>query len=100
MAEERRVPDGGLNARLEEAVAVLNELGGLAELDEQDGGFVIRGFSCPLGALTPDHPEVCRMVETLIAGLVGAPVREHCDRRDKPRCCFEVALSESTAAQA
>jgi predicted ArsR family transcriptional regulator len=91
MAEERRVPDGGLNARLEEAVAVLNELGGLAELDEQDGGFVIRGFSCPLGALTPDHPEVCRMVETLIAGLVGAPVREHCDRRDKPRCCFEVA---------
>ena len=45
MAEERGVPDGGLNARLEEAVAVLNELGGLAELDEQDGGFVIRGFT-------------------------------------------------------
>jgi predicted ArsR family transcriptional regulator len=100
MAEERGVPDGGLHARLEAAVAVLNELGGLAELEELEGGLVIRGYSCPLGALTPDHPEVCGMAETLIAGLAGVPVRERCDRRVKPRCCFEVALSESTAAQA
>ena len=99
-AEERGVPDGGLHARLEAAVAVLNELGGLAELEELEGGLVIRGYSCPLGALTPDHPEVCGMAETLIAGLAGVPVRERCDRRVKPRCCFEVALSESTAAQA
>jgi hypothetical protein len=53
-----------------------------------------------LGALTPDHPEVCRMAETLLAGIAGVPIREPCDRRVKPRCCFEVAHSESTAAQA
>jgi predicted ArsR family transcriptional regulator len=100
MAKERGVPDGGPYARLEAAVAVLNELGGLAELEEHDGGFVIQGYSCPLGALTPDHPEVCGMAETLLAEIAGVPIREHCDRSVRPRCCFEVALPESTAAQA
>src|SRR5918998_5636138 len=83
----------GAHARLEMAVEVLNELGGLAELEERDGGFVIRGYSCPLAGVTPDHPEVCRMAETLIAELTGVPVNERCDRserpRERPRCCFE-----------
>ena len=95
IAEGRKVPDGGVRARLEEAVATLNELGGLAELEEHDGGFLIQGYSCPLAALTPDHPEVCRMAETLISELADAPVREHCDRETEPHCCFEVTPSES-----
>jgi predicted ArsR family transcriptional regulator len=95
IAEGRKVPDGGVRARLEQAVATLSELGGLAELEEHDGGFLIRGYSCPLSAMTPDHPEVCRMAETLISELAGAPVREHCDREIEPRCCFEVTPSES-----
>ncbi len=99
MAEGRGVPDEGVRGRLEEAVAVLNGLGGLAELEERDGGLVIRGYGCPLAAVTPDHPEACRMVETLVAELAGVPVRERCERGVKPRCCFEVSLAESTAAQ-
>ena len=95
IAEERKVPDGGVRARIEEAVAALNDLGGLAELEEHDGGFLIRGYSCPLVAVTPDHPEVCRMAETLISVLAAAPVREHCDREIEPRCCFEVTPTES-----
>jgi predicted ArsR family transcriptional regulator len=95
IAEGRTVSDGGGRARLEEAVATLNALGGLAELEEHDGGFLIRGYSCPLGAVAPDHPEVCRMAETLISELAAAPVREHCDREIEPRCCFEVMPSES-----
>ena len=82
---------------MEEAVAVLNELGGLAELEEVDEGFIIRGYGCPLAAVTPDHPEVCRMAEALISELAAVPVRERCDRGAKPRCCFEVAPSEITA---
>jgi predicted ArsR family transcriptional regulator len=99
MAEGRGAPEGGVRARTEEAVAALNELGGLAELEERDGGLLIRGYGCPLAAVTPDHPEACRMVETLIAELVGVSVRERCERGVKPRCCFEVALADSTAAQ-
>ena len=97
LAEERDVPEDDARARLEAAVEVLNELGGLAELEEQDGAVVIRGYSCPLASVTLDHPEVCRMVETLIAELAGVPVHEHCDRGERPRCCFEIAPADDTA---
>ena len=99
LAEEHPMPaDGadGTHARLEAAVEVLNELGGLAELEERDGALVIRGYSCPLAGVTPDHPEVCRMAQTLITELAGVPVYERCDRGERPRCCFEVALSDGT----
>ena len=97
LADGKRLPSDDTRARLEAAVEVLNDLGGLAELEECDGGFVIRGYSCPLAAVTPDHPEVCRMAETLISELAGVPVREQCDRSESPRCCFQVALSRNAA---
>jgi predicted ArsR family transcriptional regulator len=97
LAEEYSTRADGAHARLESAVEVLNELGGLAELEERDGAVVIRGYSCPLAGVTPDHPEVCRMAETLIAELAGVPVHEHCDRGERPRCCFEIASSGDTA---
>ena len=91
LAEGKGVPSDDTRGRLEMAVEALNELGGLAELEERNGGFVIRGYSCPLAAVTPDHPEVCRMAETLISELAGVPIQERCDRGARPRCCFEVA---------
>jgi predicted ArsR family transcriptional regulator len=97
LAEEHSTRADGAHARLESAVEVLNELGGLVELEEHDGGFVIRGYSCPLAGVTPEHPEVCRMAETLIAELAGVPVHERCDRGERPRCCFEVAAAGDTA---
>jgi predicted ArsR family transcriptional regulator len=93
LAGEHSTRADGAHARLETAVEVLNELGGLAELEERDGAVVIRGYSCPLAGVTPEHPEVCRMAETLIAELAGVPVHEHCDRGERPRCCFEIASS-------
>jgi predicted ArsR family transcriptional regulator len=96
MAKGETVPTHGPRERLEAAVEVLNELGGLAELEERDGGFVIRGYSCPLAGLTQEHPEVCRMVETLITELAGVPVYEHCDRGERPRCCLAVATLDAT----
>ena len=92
IAEGQTVPADGVPRRLEAAVGVLNKLGGLAELEEGDGSFVIRGYSCPLAGVAPDHPEVCRMAETLLTELAGVPVYEHCDRGERPRCCFEVAV--------
>jgi predicted ArsR family transcriptional regulator len=97
--EHSKRADGG-HARLESAVEVLNELGGLAELEERDGAVFIRGYSCPLAGVTPDHPEVCRMAETLIAEVAGVPVHERCDRGEtgeRPRCCFEIASAGGTA---
>jgi predicted ArsR family transcriptional regulator len=96
LSEEHSVRTNDAHARLESAVEIFNELGGLAELQERDGTLVIRGYSCPLAGVTPDHPEVCRMAETLITELAGVPVYEHCDRGERPRCCFEVATSNGT----
>jgi predicted ArsR family transcriptional regulator len=96
LAEEHGVSVDGTRSRLEAAVGVLNELGGLAELEERDGDFVIRGYSCPLTSVVPDHPEVCRMAEALLAELTGLPIHEHCDRGESPRCCFEVAHTHNT----
>jgi predicted ArsR family transcriptional regulator len=94
----RLAPESGRDsddpsARLEAAVAFLNELGGLAELDERDGVPVIRGYSCPLAAVTPGRPEVCELAEALLCELTGLPVQECCDRGEAPRCRFELALS-------
>jgi hypothetical protein len=74
MVEGKTVPTDGARARLEAAAGVLNELGGLAELEEQDGTLVIRGYGCPLAAVTPDHPEVCRLAEALVAEVAGVSV--------------------------
>ena len=97
LAEEHATRADGTHARLEAAVEVLNELGGLAELEERDGAVVIRGYSCPLAGVTPDHPEVCRMAEALVGEVAGVSVREHCDRGERPRCCFEIASAGDTA---
>jgi predicted ArsR family transcriptional regulator len=94
-AEGQALPTDGTRARLEAAVEVLNELGGLAELEERNGALVIRGYSCPLATVTPGHPEVCRMAETLITELASVPVHECCNRGERPRCCFEVATPDN-----
>jgi predicted ArsR family transcriptional regulator len=95
LAEGMTVPKDGTRVRLEAAAGVLNELGGLAELEERDGTLFIRGYGCPLSAVTPDHPEVCRLAEALVAEVAGVPVHECCDRSERPRCCFEVAPAEN-----
>ena len=92
-ADGRDVPAGGIRARLEAGVALLNELGGLAELEEHGDTVLIRGYSCPLTAVVAGHPEVCRMIESLLTELTSVPIHEHCDRGDSPRCCFEAALA-------
>ncbi len=94
IAKGQTVPADGVRVRLEAAVGVLNELGGLAKLEKRNGSFIIRSYSCPLTAVAADHPEVCRMADTLLTELAGVPIYEHCDRGERPRCCFEVVLPD------
>lgn len=91
-AAGRTEPGADIRMRIDAAYGVLGELGGVADLEEADGVVFIRGYSCPLAALVPDHPQVCHLAETLLSELVGVPVREHCDKGERPRCCFEVPL--------
>lgn len=84
--------EGDLRARIHTAIALLEELGGLAECDEGDGAFVIRGFSCPLAAAMPGHPAVCRLAAALLTDVIGVPVCDRCEPGEPPRCCFEVPV--------
>lgn len=88
IARQFPTPSGDLHSRLEAAVAALNHLGGLAELDESADGSEIRGYSCVLAALAPMHPEVCSLAESFISEVAGTPVRECCERGANPRCRF------------
>jgi predicted ArsR family transcriptional regulator len=89
---------GDLPARVDRALDLLRELGGLVELGERDGSPVIRGYSCPLAAALPGHPEVCRLAEAMLEDVIGAPVRERCERGDPPRCAFEIGSPPGPAA--
>jgi DeoR family transcriptional regulator, suf operon transcriptional repressor len=90
MMEGRALPRGTLGQRVAGASALLNELGGLTEISEEDRGYVILSHGCPLAAATADHPEVCNALESLLSEFVGAPVTKCCERYNRERCCFEV----------
>ncbi len=85
-----RRPAGSLASRVAAASEMLNEqLGALTHV-ESNGHHVIRGLGCPLAAVTGKHPGVCRALEAMLTEVVGAPVRECCDRTGRPRCCFKI----------
>src|SRR5215207_2957312 len=75
--------------RVERAAAVLRELGGCCEREAQNGTVVLSCSVCPLGVAADGHPEVCRLVETVLTDVVAVPVRNHCEA-NPPRCRFEI----------
>jgi predicted ArsR family transcriptional regulator len=89
LAAGHAAPPGDLRARVEHGVALLDALGGLAEVDEREGRLYIQGYSCPLAAAA-GHIETCRLAETMLSDVIGAPVCERCQRADPPRCRFEI----------
>lgn len=84
---------GDLRQRVDAAVAVLGGLGGLADTEETDEGFVILGRNCPLAAAVEGNPDACLLAETLLTDLIGVPVRQACDQGSPPRCRFKIASS-------
>ena len=83
-------PAGDLATRLELAIHALNELGGLAELEQHDQTYTIHGYSCPFAAAVPGHPEICHLAEILLTELIGLPIQQHCECGETPQCCFVV----------
>ena len=81
---------GEVQARVEIAAAVLRSLGADLDVEREGKEWVLRGYGCPLSAVVEDHHEACALVEELVSGVVGAPVRECCDRAGRPRCSFRV----------
>jgi predicted ArsR family transcriptional regulator len=95
LASARGPASGDLRTRAEVAAEILTELGGVVDVEDKNGAISLRGFSCPLADAVRAYPGTCRAVETLVSEVVGESVQEHCDRHDRPRCCFEVLSSSN-----
>ena len=81
---------GTVEERAVAAMAALADLGGLAELEREDGHLLVRGYDCPIAGTVQHHADACRVVQALLETLLDRPVTERCERTGSPRCCFEV----------
>ena len=86
--------EGDLENRADQALIALKAIGGAPCLENEGERLLIKSGSCPLAAAVAEHPEVCQLAEALLSKIVGAKVREHCDRENAPRCRFEIIESE------
>ena len=91
LAAEWPQPRGPVTQRVDEASALLQELGAPNEVQRSGHALRIRGFGCLLAAAVHGQPHVCHAMESLLGELVGAPVHECCERGAQPRCCFEIS---------
>jgi len=82
--------NGDLDSRIGRALNALEAIGGAARIEKEKKNFFICSESCPLSAAVAEHPEVCRLAETLMSEIIGLEVRERCDRNGSPRCRFEI----------
>jgi predicted ArsR family transcriptional regulator len=90
IARENRAAENSESDRLQETVEVLAGLGGAARVVYDADQVRIESDSCPFADVVSQHPEVCKMSETLVADLVGRKVIESCDRTDLPKCRFQI----------
>lgn len=85
--------DGDLDERVSKTLAVLKELGGAARIVKENGQLIIKSEGCPFAESVAEHPEVCKVAESMVGEIVKRPVRERCDRLGPPKCCFEIDLA-------
>lgn len=90
LAQDRSRPRGSLIERVNAASALLQELGAPNEVEQAEGTIRIRGYGCLLAAAVQGRPQVCRGMESLLEEYIGTPVRECCDRSERPKCCFDI----------
>lgn len=83
------VASGDRAARVRAATNLLRELGGVAELKEENGTVVLQGQGCVVGLAVSENPAVCRAIESLLTAVVGEPVHEQCVRGERASCCFQ-----------
>jgi predicted ArsR family transcriptional regulator len=81
---------GTLEQRAHAAAAVLAALGGEVDVRTEADAIRLHGHGCPLSAAVSRHPRVCHAVETLVAEVMGVPVRECCSHGARPSCGFAV----------
>lgn len=76
--------DTGLRA----AMAAADSLGASTEAVVQDGGVMVRNFTCPVGSVVREEQCVCRAMAAFFSEATGFPAREECLREDRLICQY------------
>ena len=84
-----------IDDRVDEALSSLKGLGGAAIAVRENGHILIKSESCPFADAVSEHPEVCKIAESMIEEIVCRPVTETCDRTATPKCRFTINVKES-----
>jgi predicted ArsR family transcriptional regulator len=87
---ENKIATSDKTARVEKALSTIEELGGSANVYIENGEEIIRSESCPFSEAVAEHPEVCKVTESMLAEILDSRVEEKCDRSSKPKCKFAV----------
>ena len=91
----RTVSKESFATRVAAISALMNDqFGSTMRVERNNGHFTLKGYGCPLAALTGNHPAVCLAIESLIGEVLDANVQECCDRAQRPQCCFHVTNSK------
>ncbi|MGB3122302.1 MAG: ArsR family transcriptional regulator [Pseudomonas sp.] len=85
--------DSGLRA----AMAAADALGASTEAVQQDGGVMVRNFTCPVGSVVREEQCVCRAMAAFFSEATGMPASEQCLREDRLICQYFIELSERPA---
>jgi predicted ArsR family transcriptional regulator len=76
--------------RARKTLQIIEDFGGLADIQRRDSQAFVIGFGCPFSELVSSHPKLCLVVQSLVGELLGQPVKERCQRGERPKCCFLV----------
>jgi len=99
LAGPGEAPSGRLDLkrRAEKGLAALEKIGGAARLERQGDRLFIKSGNCPLATAVSEHPEVCKVAESMLSEVTGAKVQERCHREGAPECTFEIKENETSS---
>jgi predicted ArsR family transcriptional regulator len=74
--------------KVQNALASLKELGGVASVVEENDQTFLKSEGCPFAETVKEHPEICKVTESFVSKMIGRNVSEHCEKGPAPKCRF------------
>lgn len=82
--------NASLDQKIERVLGAIESLGGAATHVTSNGKTIISSESCPFAEAVAEHPEVCKITESMVTEILETKVTETCDRSGSPKCRFQV----------
>ncbi len=98
LADSAPRPSGSPEERIQQVVAVLKSMGSPAQAIRGDKDIVITSPACLISAAVSADSRVCGAMEAFVREATGLPVRECCQRGQRPACRFKIKLPKNTGS--